>query len=112
MNRMRIIALLAVLLIAGCAVEPRRDAGQPTKPSGWVRTAERAVEVIKSHIRKRGGDPAREEITAKWRRGEWHVTSWHIFYRANNGVSRFVPGGFTCYTVSPDGRITSTMPGR
>ena len=112
LNGIRIIALPAALAILGCADKPRRDVAPPTKPSGSVRTAERAVEVIQRHIRKSGGDPAREEITAEWHRGEWHVTSWHIFYPRNQGVTRFVPGGFTAYTVSSDGRVTSTMPGR
>jgi hypothetical protein len=100
-----------VLPIYGCAVEPRRDSPPPTKPTGSVRSPKHAVGVIQRHIWKAGRDPTREEITATWRGGEWHVMSWHIFYRNNKGVSRFVPGGFTSYTVNPDGRVTSIMPG-
>ena len=46
-----------------------------------------------------------------WINGEWHVTSWHIFYPNNTGSSRFVPGGHTTYIVTPDGHITNTIPG-
>jgi hypothetical protein len=108
-------SLLFLLLAchgAGCAREPRRALEARTQPTDSVTTAEQAVEVIRRHIRKLGGDPAREEISAEWLQGEWHLVSWHIFYPNHKGASRFVPGGHTYYTVTPDGRVTNSMPGR
>ena len=105
------IAFTAMLLNAGCAAEPRRAAKSQTQPVGAVRTAEQANDVVRRHIRKAGGDPEKSELTAEWRRGAWHVMAWHIRFPNNTGASRFVPGGHTFYIVSPDGRVTDTLPG-
>jgi hypothetical protein len=70
-----------------------------------------AVSVVLAEIQRRGGDPRREECSAKQLDEVWYVTAWHIRYPNNVGSSRFVPGGFTSYVVSTDGKILRTLPG-
>jgi hypothetical protein len=62
-------------------------------------------------IQRRGGDSRREECSAWKVDGDWWVTAWHIWYPHHQGSSRFVPGGFTTYVVSADGKILKTLPG-
>jgi hypothetical protein len=91
---------------------PPRVENANKKPTGSVRTAEQANEIVRRHIQRSGGDPTREEISALWHNGAWHVTAWRIWYPNNMGASRFVPGGHTSYVLSRDGRIIDTIPGR
>jgi hypothetical protein len=86
---------------------------QPPPPvvSKQVTEAE-AIAVVVADIQRRGGDPRRNECSAKKIDGDWWVTAWHIWYPNNKGDSRFVPGGFTTYIVSADGKILSTRGGR
>jgi Clp amino terminal domain, pathogenicity island component len=84
---------------------------------GWeahvVRQAEAdAIAVVLADVQRRGGDPHREECSAKRSDGRWYVTAWHIWNPDNTGSSRFVPGGFTMYIVSDDGKILEALPGR
>jgi hypothetical protein len=76
-----------------------------------ITTEADAIAVVLADIQRRGGDPHREECSAKQMDGEWYVTAWHIWYPRNKGSSRFVPGGFTTFVVSTDGEILKTMPG-
>jgi hypothetical protein len=71
-----------------------------------------AIAVVLADVQRRGGDPHREECSAARRDGRWYVTAWHIWYPDNTGSSRFVPGGFTTYIVSDDGKILEAQPGR
>jgi len=106
------LALLA-LLVAGCA--PRQDALPPTSSpptaSKQVSTEADAIAVVLADIQRRGGDPKREECSAKKMDGDWWVTAWRILYPNNVGSSRFVPGGFTTYVVSTNGSVLRTLPG-
>jgi hypothetical protein len=106
---LRILVLLAGLL-AGCA---RQQVAQgPTGVvSRHITTEAEAIGVVVADIQRRGGDPRREECSAKQMDGKWYVTAWHIWYPDNKGSNRFVPGGFTSYVVGTDGRILETMPG-
>jgi hypothetical protein len=79
--------------------------------SARIQSADDAIAVIRRATKRRGGDPNASEYHAKRTGRQWHVTAWHIWYPENTGSSRFVPGGFTSYTVSSDGRIVDTMPG-
>ena len=105
---------LLTLLVAGCA--HRQDAQPPTSStppvSKQVSTEADAIAVVLADIQRRGGDPKREECSAKKMDGDWWVTAWHIWYPSNKGDSRFVPGGFSTYVVSIDGKILRTLPGR
>lgn len=71
-----------------------------------------AIDAVRSHQRQHGGDPAREEITATWDGCQWQVISWHIIHPGNRSGSRFVPGGFTSYTVSSGNEVVDVRPGR
>ena len=109
---LQFLALLA-LLITGCA--PRQDAQPPTSStppaSKPVSTEADAIAVVLADIQRRGGDPKRDECSAKKMDADWWVTAWHIWYPNNVGSSRFVPGGFTTYVVSTNGSILRTLPG-
>jgi hypothetical protein len=104
------IAALTVLFITACAPQQR---AQPPAPviGRQVDTEAEAVAVVLADVQCRGGDPRKEECSAKLMDGNWHVVAWHIWYPNNTGSSRFVPGGFTVYVVSTDGRIIKTLPG-
>ena len=104
------ILVLLALLLSGCAHQQNAHLPAPvaSKP---ITTEADAIAVILADIQGRGGDPRREECSAKQMDGEWHVTAWHIWYPRNKGSSRFVPGGFTTYVVSTDGEILRTIPG-
>jgi len=65
---------------------------------------------VLADIQKHGGNPHDEECSARLTDEGWYVTAWHIMYPNNVGSSRFVPGGFTDYVVSRDGRILKTCP--
>lgn len=103
-----------LLLIVGCG---SNDRGQP-KPqaaaisrSASIQTADDAISVVRRDIKRRGHDPNGAEFHASQTGTNWSVTAWHIWYPNNTGSSRFVPGGFTSYTVSNDGKINGTIPG-
>ena len=76
-----------------------------------ISTEADAIAVVLADIQSRGGDPMREECSAKNVDGEWWVTAWHIWYPDNVGWSRFTPGGSKDYIVSTDGKIVSRVPG-
>ena len=103
------IFIMLTLLLAACS---RQEHKQPPAPvSKQITTETDAITVVLADIQRHGGDPHREECSAKRTDEGWDVTAWHIFYPNNKGSSRFVPGGFTDYVVSRDGRILKTMPG-
>ena len=84
-----------------------------------VKTAElsspsdaKVIEAVRTHQQRHGRDPRKEEITATWDGAQWQAISWHIVHPENQGSSRFVPGGMTYYTVSPENEIVSVTPGR
>ena len=103
--------LLLAFLIAGCAHERGAPPFAPPPPGKQVKTAADAIAVVLADIQRRGGDPRREECSAVETNGFWEVTAWHVVYPHHTGASRFVPGGFTDYFVSHDGRILRTEPG-
>jgi hypothetical protein len=110
MKAMLYISVLFTLLRAACA--PQRQAQPlPSVVSKQVTKGADAIAVVLADIQRRGGDPHREECSAKKMDGDWWVTAWHIWYPNNKGDSRFVPGGFTDYIVSTDGKIVRTLPG-
>lgn len=102
MKTARLFVLFFALQNSAFAERPRKH---------LVRTARQAVEVVRRHIRQRGGDPAREEISATRGKTAWQVTSWHIVNPSATGGSRFMPGGYTEFTVSVDGRIAEASGG-
>ena len=77
-----------------------------------VTTETDAIAVVLADIQRRGGDPRREECSAKKMDEDWWVMAWHIWYPHNTGSRRFVPGGYTIYVVSTEGMIVRTLPGR
>ena len=105
----RTLILLALLLTACVHPEHR----QPVAPVGDrpIATAEEAIAVVLSDIRRQGGDPGRKECSATPMGDGWHVIAWHIWYPGNSGSSRFVPGGFTTYVVGREGVILKVVPG-
>jgi len=103
--------LVMFALLAGCARE-RQAQPPPSVVSMQVTTEAEAIAVVLADIQRRGGDPRRNECSATKIDGDWWVTAWHIWYPNNKGDSRFVPGGFTTYIVSADGKILSTRGGR
>jgi len=102
------ISVLLALLLSACA--DQRQAPAPPI-SRQVSTAADAIAIVLADIQQRGGDPQREECSARKVDGEWRVMAWHIWYPNNLGSSRFVPGGFTIFVVSIDGKIIRTLPG-
>jgi hypothetical protein len=104
------ISVLFLLVVAGCARE-RHTQPPPPAVSKQVTTEAGAIAIVLADIQQRGSDPRREECSAKKMDGEWWVTAWHIWYPDNVGSSRFVPGGYTIYVVSTDGKIVRTLPG-
>ena len=110
MRAMLYISVLFGLLLAACA--PRPSAQPPAPVVGKPVTTEAdAIAVVLADIQRHGADPRREECSAKKVDERWYVTAWHIWYPNNKGSSRFVPGGFTTYIVSTDGRVLETLPG-
>jgi hypothetical protein len=112
-TRHSILILLAVMALSCAHKAPSPETTEvSTRPSGSVRTPEQAVEIVRQYIRRNGGDPNREEISANWYRGNWSVSALHIWYSKNQGASRFVPGGNTLYVISPNGHIIDAIPGK
>jgi hypothetical protein len=72
---------------------------------------EAAIAVVLADVKRKGGDPHREECSATRIDGRWYVTAWHIWYPDDTGSSRFVPGGFKTYILSNDGKILEVLPG-
>ena len=106
---LQIVAVL-VLFLGGCA--HRRETRALVPPvTKQVTTEAGAIAIVVADIEQRGGNARREECSAQMMDGDWWVTAWHILYPNNVGSSRFVPGGFTTYVVSTDGRILRTLPG-
>lgn len=110
MKAMLQISFVLALLFVACA---RQQSTQPPAATAvqQVSTEADAIAVVLADIQRRGGDPKREECSAKKMDGDWWVTAWHIWYPNNVGSSRFVPGGFTTYVVSTNGSILRTLPG-
>jgi hypothetical protein len=109
---LRSLALLT-LIVTACA---RREDAQPSAGAASaavrrVSTGAEAIAVVLADIQRRGGDPKREECSARKVDDDWQVTAWHIWYPDNKGSSRFVPGGFTTYIVATNGAILQTLPG-
>ena len=103
-----------LLLLAGC-VSHDRISSKPHAAAiprdARIQTADDAIAVIRRATKSRGCDPNASEYHANRSGKDWFVTAWHIWYPNNTGSSRFVPGGYTAYTVSHDGKILATMPG-
>lgn len=102
-----------------------------------VITGAAAIAIVRADIQHRGGDPDRQEYSASVidhraieaemkelldqhqidysaianTNEHWLVTAWHIWYPGNQGPSRFVPGGYTTYSLSADGRILEARGG-
>jgi hypothetical protein len=104
------IPFLLALLLAACAHQQRASPSRPVGGRAIVSGAD-AIAVVLADIQRRGGDPRREECSAHPTDEGWWVTAWHIFHPHHKGDRRFVPGGFTDYIVSRDGRILKTLPG-
>ena len=83
----------------------------PPTVAKHVITENDAIGVVLADIKRRGGDPKLEECSATKTKDGWSVLAWHIMYPKNVGSSRFVPGGYTFYLVSTDGRIVGSFPG-
>lgn len=103
-------SVLLALFFTACGSHQSSPAPVPLVRKQIVTPAD-AIAVVLADIQRRGGDPRREECSATKTDEGWDVTAWHIFYPANSGSSRFVPGGFTDYVVGQDGRIVKTMLG-
>ena len=108
-------ALIALLVfVAGCGPGDYYGARSRTASipqSGRIQSADDAIAVVRRATKRRGGDPNASEYHVSHRGDQWVVMSWHIHYPENTGPSRFVPGGYTSYTISSDGKILETMPG-
>jgi len=104
------ISVIVALFLSACARQQHTQL--PASVAGKQITTEAdAIAVVLADIQRRGGDSRREECSAKKMDGDWWVTAWHIWYPNNVGSSRFVPGGFTDYVVSTNGKIVRTLPG-
>lgn len=107
--------ILFALLLSACArqqqVQPAPVQPAPPVAGKQVFIQADAIAVVLADIQRRGGDPKREECSAVKDKRGWSVTAWHIWYPQNTGSSRFVPGGFTTYVVSDDGKIVEVQPG-
>lgn len=101
-----IILLLVAFLCASCRSSSKAFVDEPGPQSGSVRTREQAVAVVVQYIREHGGNPAVEEITARWHKDQWAVVAWHIVNPQGTGSSRFTPEGFTSYFVGKEGSVT------
>jgi hypothetical protein len=114
-NRASPAILLALLfLLAGCGLPDRvssANSAAAIPSSARIQTAEAAIAVVRRATKRRGRDPNASEYHARRIDNEWSVLAWHIWYPENSGESRFVPGGFTSYTVSDAGTILRVMPG-
>lgn len=99
--------VLLTPLIVGCAHPHTAQPSASSTPrvNKQVSTEAQSVAVVVADMQRRGSDPSQEECSAKRIDGDWWVTAWHIWYPKNVGSSRFVPGGFTTYVVSTDGKI-------
>ena len=103
-----------LLLLVGCG---SHDRVQPKPHSAAIphdariQTADDAIAVVRRATKRRGGDPNASEYHANRSGEDWFVMAWHIQYPSETGASRFVPGGWTSYTISNDGKILQTMPG-
>jgi hypothetical protein len=137
---MRAVLLLQILLmlLVGCA---HRQYSKPAvaKAGEKVITGHEAVAIVQAYIQSHGGDLSKKEWSASkidvqgieaemrkllgeeystiqsdesWKEECWLVTAWHIWYPNNQGSSRFVPGGFTSYFLSADGKILKIRGGR
>ncbi|HEX8295504.1 MAG TPA: hypothetical protein VF593_04350 [Chthoniobacteraceae bacterium] len=107
-----LIALL--FLLTGCGFPDRvssANSAAAIPSSARIQTADAAVAVVRRATKRRGRDPNASEYHARRIDNEWSVLAWHIWYPENSGESRFVPGGFTSYTVSDAGKILQVMPG-
>ena len=103
---LRVLVLLAwFVAVAGCQQTVKPDT------SRQVNKEADAIAVVLADIRRNGGDPDREECSARKTDEGWWVTAWYIFYPTNVGSSRFASGGFTDYLVNKDGRIVKKIPG-
>lgn len=102
--------LLVLLLGAACA---RQQYAQRLEPAvgRQITTENEAIAVVLEEIERRGDDPERYECNARPSEKGWMVVAWRIIYPENVGASRFVPGGFTSYLVSPEGEILMRRPG-
>jgi hypothetical protein len=108
MKALLYIPTVFVLLLSACAHPQRPQLSVPKQ----VNTEADAIAVVLADIQRRGGDPRREECSAKKFDDYWWVTAWHIIYPRNVGSSRFCPGGFTVYHVSTNASIIGTLPGQ
>jgi hypothetical protein len=103
--------VLIAIPFAACSHELRTvapAAGESQADPAGVK----AIAAAQTYMRERGGDPLREEWSAKYMSdGTWSVMAWHIMYPNNSGSSRFVPGGHTFYTVSGDGQVLEARAG-
>jgi hypothetical protein len=105
-------ALVLAYVVAGCAHESSKSPFAIVPPAATlIRTEAEAIAVVRADFARRGADPKQEEWSAIKDGERWLVNAWHIFYPANVGESRFVPGGFMMYIVSSDGKIVRTIPG-
>ncbi len=108
------VLISILILFAGCGsddrVQPKQQAAAIPR-SARIQTADDAIAVVRRAIRRRGCDPAGSEYDAIRSGKDWFVTAWHLMNPNKTGSSRFVPGGFTTYTVNNDGKIIGTMPG-
>lgn len=129
---MRIALLIPVLLLPFAACTHRQHLQPPASTYGRkLITGTEAIEIVRADIQHRGGNPNREEYSASVidhraiqaemkelldkshidyptiadTNEHWLVEAWHIWYPNNQGSSRFVPGGYTSYYLSVDGKI-------
>lgn len=109
MKTARLIPL--ILLLTACAHRHHSPSPSPADGPGQVLTEADAIAVVLAKIQGEGGDPAREECSAQKTENGWRVIDWHIWYPAQSGSSRFVPGGFTTYLLGDDGKILKKIPG-
>ena len=101
------------LLLPGCSPHDSRQskASAAAIPTARIKTADDAIAVVRRTIKRNSGDPNGSEYHVTQRGGQWHVMAWRIMYPNNPGAGRFVPGGFTIYTISTEGQIIEIMPG-
>lgn len=102
------LPILLAAALSGCAA-PATDQRQATPAPELTETE--AMAIVRGEIRNTGRDPALSELSARPAEGQWHVTAWHIRYPENKGATRFVPGGFTSYTIGASGEILTKRPG-